>query len=140
MSRLRAGFTFIEVAVSIAILVIGITASMSLLITGINWATEAKINFSATDAAETVLQNPRFMARVVRPADPVPSNPDFTDDEIKGYFNGYFFVRTVDRSSIKNIAHNGGYSARVRVEAYHGGDDQDGEKVVDFYARVYVAP
>ena len=136
----RAAFTFIEIAVSIAILVIGITASMSLLITGINWATEAKINFSATDAAETVLYNPRFMARVSRPADPTPVNPGFMDNQIKGYFNGYFFVRTVDTTSVKTVTHNGGTTARVRVEGYHGGDDQDGEKVVDFYARIYIAP
>lgn len=137
---IRSGFTFIEIAVSIAILVIGITASMSLLITGINWATEAKINFSATDAAETVLYNPRFMAKVSRPADPIPVNPDFMDNQIKGYFNGYYFVRTLDASSVKTIPNNGGSTARVRVEAYHGGDDQDGEKVVDFYARIYIAP
>ncbi len=136
----RSAFTFIEIAVSIAILVIGITAAMSLLITGMNWATEAKINFSATDAVETVLTNPRILNRVSRPAEPTPASPDFDDDVISGYLNGYYIVRTVDTSSKVTIANNGGYYARVRIEAYHGGDDQDGEKVVDFYSRVYVAP
>ena len=144
MKYLRSAFTLVEVAISITILVIGLTAAMSLLVVGVGWATDAKVNYTAIDAAQSIIDNPGILAKVHAQLPPT-SSEDSSDpitpltNVCSGYFNGYFFVRTIV-AAVENLPDSGGTYMTVRIEGYHGGDDQLGTKVVDYHSRVFVAP
>ena len=134
-----------KIALWITILVIGLTAAMSLLVVGVGWATDAKVNYTAIDAAQSIIDNPGILAKVHAQLPPT-SSEDSSDpitpltNVCSGYFNGYFFVRTIDTASKEILPDNGGTFITVRIEAYHGGDDQLGTKVVEYHSRVFVAP
>ena len=68
-------FTLVEIAISMTILVIGLTAALSLMMVGINWATDAKINYTAIDAAQSVIDNPSILAKVYSPTPCTPASP-----------------------------------------------------------------
>lgn len=127
----RAAFTLTEVAIAIAVLLVGLTGAVSVFITGVSWANEIKVNLTAFDAAQSVLEDPAILAVVEAPRPPSPALPAADDVEVRGFLHGYFFVRTVDAASSVTLPDGGGQLLRVRVVGYHGGDDTSGRRVVD---------
>jgi prepilin-type N-terminal cleavage/methylation domain-containing protein len=136
----RSGFTLTEVAIAIAVLIVGLTGSISVFIMGVSWANEIKVKLTAFDAAQTVLVDPGILATVESPRPPVPPTPEPGDDEVRGFLHGYYFVRTVETSQSVDIPSGGGRLLRIRVVGYHGGDDSSGQRVVDCSNLLRVEP
>lgn len=127
----RSGFTLAEVAISIAVLIVGLTGAVSVFIMGVSWANEIKVNLTAFDAAQTVLEDPAILATVEAPRPPVPANPAPDDDDVRGFLHGYYFVRTFDPAATKVLPDGGGQLLRVTIVGYHGGDDSTGRRVFE---------
>ncbi|MFW5829874.1 MAG: type IV pilus modification PilV family protein, partial [Planctomycetota bacterium] len=80
----RHGFTLIEVQIAALVLLVGIAATLSLVLTGMAWGQEVRRNTLAMVTARTALVDPLL----IDPAADL-SRPD----TIAGRVNGFYVVR-----------------------------------------------
>lgn len=123
----RDGFTLIEVAISMAILTIGITAAVAMIMTGIKWSTDIKINETALHTCNAVLQDVTAFELDERNA---ASTYSSNTTSAEGWLNGYYVVRTINSVqtiSDSNGGSTGGNEIDVTISLYHGGDKDSGE-------------
>lgn len=126
--RLDTGFTLLEVAFSIAILVVGTTAAIGMYMTGLKWAVDVKCNETAPMTASSVAEFPLIFDYDARNT----GSPYAFTTGSEGWVNGYYAVRTVmSKEEVKDIAGNptGGYLCEVVVDVFHGGDKDNGDLV-----------
>ncbi len=128
-------FTLIEVVLSLLVLLIGITASFSVVFLGIEWATSSKIANIGYDTGFLILHDARNLEE-----DPnvFPTIPGNNIEIVKGRLNTFFFVRTIlSRTPIAN----GVESTFVKVEIFHGGNDETNSNLVgEITSKVMVYP
>lgn len=136
MSQHRSAFTLLEVAVSLAILTIGLTAATSVYITGLRWAAEARQNFTGMETAQQVLRHPDIL-RDARVGGAL-CGFDQDTDEAAGWLNGYFITRKRHSADDVNVTSGGGSLRSVSVEVYAGGTKEDGELVQVVETRLWV--
>ncbi len=125
--RCDDGFTLLEVAFSIAILVIGTTAAIGMYMTGLKWSEQVKCNSTAPITANGVAEYPNIFLHDARNTGPFA----YTADS-EGWVNGYYAVRTVlSKNEIQDISGSptGGYECEIDVDIYHGGDKGTGALV-----------
>ena len=136
--RVRSAFTLLEIAVSIGVITIGLTAAVVVYFTGVRWANDAKLNYTAYATARSVYNN-----AIILKTDPnfVDTDPaDNLQDSCKGYLNGFYVVRTVESKVDVGVLAGGkaGTMTEVRVNVYDGGTDVDGEEAVELHAKLFV--
>ncbi|NRA40273.1 MAG: type II secretion system protein [Planctomycetes bacterium] len=130
----RSAFTLLEIAVSIGILTVGLTAVVVVYYTGVRWAHDAKVDFSAYSTARSVYENASILK----------NHPDFPDsaqahnlsDECKGYINGFYVVRSITKET--ELENKAGTITEVEILVYDGGTDANGEQVAKFSGKLYV--
>lgn len=130
---LRSGFTLVEVAFSVAVLVIGVTGSLAVLLLGIKWCNEIRITHVAFDTMHSVLEDPTVLTRDPG-STPTPANPQVTDADVRGYLAGFYITRVVNAGTLTNLPNGGGSAAEFTVTAYQNGDDSTGNRVCSLVA------
>ena len=138
MKSIRNAFTLLEIAISIGVITIGLTAAVIVYFTGVRWANDAKVNYSAYSTARAVYNN----AAILR------TDPSFNDSDpasnlepvCKGYLNGFYLVRTVENITAVGVLAGGeaGQLTEVRINVYDGGTDIDGEEIIELHAKLFV--
>ena len=118
----RGGFTLLEIALSIGILSIGLTAVVSVYILALSWTEEIRVNLTALKTGRAVLAD----AGILMDKNRNPLDLSNRDEEAKGWANNYFMVRSYDPSESIALDNDAGLYIKVKVEVYTGGDDTDG--------------
>ncbi|MFW5828979.1 MAG: hypothetical protein ACOCXA_01845 [Planctomycetota bacterium] len=85
----RSAFTLVEIALALAVLLVGLTAVTSVYLTGLRWGGEVRHGMSVMRYVHDVANDPRLLtespgAEPVGDAGTIPSS---------GWYNGYYFVR-----------------------------------------------
>ncbi|NRA39624.1 MAG: type II secretion system protein [Planctomycetes bacterium] len=138
----RSAFTLLEVALSIGILVVGLTGIISVYMVSLSWAEEIRVDLTALQTARIVLAD----ATILTDENDLPQNFDNRDTEAKGWVNDYFAVRTFDEAESVDLpgAGNGVGSAgeyvKVRVQVYYGGNDEDGLLAHELFCHQIILP
>ena len=134
----QSAFTLLEIAISIGVITIGLTAAVMVYFTGVRWANDAKVNYSAYTTARAVYNNAAILK--TDPSFDAAEEADNLQDSCKGYLNGFYVVRTITSRSDVGVltAGNAGTMTDVRINVYDGGTDIDGEEVVELHARLFV--
>lgn len=130
----RSAFTLLEIAVSIGILTVGLTAVVVVYYTGVRWAHDAKVDYSAYATARSVYENASILKN--HPDFPENTTAHNLSDECKGYINGFYVVRTITNKT--ELASKAGTITEVEVQVYDGGTDANGEHVAQFTGKLYV--
>lgn len=114
----RSGLTLIELAIAILVLFVGITASVSMVLTGLKWGYDIRDNTLAVETARTALAD----ATVI---DETATNRDAS---VSGFVNGFWVVREVAPAALdvapKDPSKLSGHFEHVRVQVYS--DVRDG--------------
>ncbi|MFW5828888.1 MAG: type IV pilus modification PilV family protein [Planctomycetota bacterium] len=123
--RMRSAFTLVEVAIAMAVLVIGLSAATGVYITGLRWASETRHQYTATKTAGLVVQDARLLRAGLRSE--APAGYDNGHDDAQGWLNGYYCVRTVtDRTTLPG---RGGDLCSLEIRIYADGDASSGELI-----------
>ncbi len=125
----KSAFTLIEVALSLAVLVAGLTAVISIYMVSLQWVEEIRVDLTAMQTGRIVLAD----AGVLMDKDDNRLGLKNTDPEAKGWLNDYFILRTVTTPAISHFDSSAGRYVTVRIRVYHGGTDQDGVLAHDFH-------
>lgn len=129
--RHQSGFTLLEVALSIGILAVGLTAVVSVYMLALGWTEEIRINLTALKTGRAVLAD----AGILMDENRNPLNKSNRDTEAKGWVNNYFVVRKYDDSKSFNLAKNAGKYVEVEIQVYAGGNDDDGLLVHEIFCH-----
>ena len=129
--RHRKGFTLLEVALSIGILAVGLTAVVSVYMLALGWTEEIRVNLTALKTGRAVLAD----AGILMDENRKPLNKSNRDTEAKGWVNNYFIVRKYDDSKSVSLGNNAGKYVEVEVQVFSGGDDNDGLLVHEIYCH-----
>lgn len=121
----QAGFTLIELALSIAVFAFGLTAVTVIYMVTLRWAEEVRIDLTALQSGRAVLDD----ASILKDRDDKPLAFTNLSPEAKGWNNDYFCIRSYDAAKAVTLPDKCGVFVDVRVEVYFGGDDKDGRKV-----------
>ena len=146
---MRTAFTFIEVAISMVVLVVGLTAVLSLLFVGLDWGREIHLRTSVINTARAAIDDPLLVDPA---ADPIVLGT------VTGYVNGLFVVREATEYAEDRwmgAARGGrllqtfdvtglpGFYAKIKVEVYEGvlaANIATGNKVYEVSGVYYRAP
>lgn len=146
---MRNAFTFVEVAIAMVVLVVGLTAILSLLFVGLDWGREIRMRTTVVNTARAALDDPLLVSSSANPA---------AYEKVEGYVNGLYVVRdAVEYSEDKwmgasrggrvlttyDLADLPGFYANVKVEVYEGvtgGVLSTGNKVYEINGAYYYAP
>ena len=129
--KLRSAFTLLEVALSIGVLVVGLTAIVSVYMVSLNWAEEIRVDLTALQTARVVLAD----AGVLTNKDDTNAGCDNPDTEAKGWVNDYFMLRSYDPALTTTLPNDAGDYVQVRVQVYYGGDNTDGQLAHELYCH-----
>ncbi|MFW5829209.1 MAG: type II secretion system protein [Planctomycetota bacterium] len=144
--RPTSAFTLVEVQVAILVLIIGLAAGLSLVLTGNAWGRELRRDVIALGSARMVAENPRLL----------DASADLhTSDPLEGYYNDFYFRREVEAMTVPawddasgeyrqvplstpgtdpRGAVHGGHWYDVRILAYEGVIDGDIDTGTDVLA------
>jgi len=104
--------TLVEIAIAILVLFVGVTASVSMVLTGLKWGYDIRDNTLAVETARTAFEDATLI-------DPGATNRDPT---VEGFVNGFYVIRDVSPSTGPAAPANpsalGGYLENVRVRIY----------------------
>ena len=147
-SFMRSAFTLIEIAIASVVLIVGLSAALSMLLIGLDWGREINLKTNVINTARAVVDDPKL----------IDSSADSTiHNSIEGYVNGLFVVRTADpyqqhiwtgesRSGWQDTTFDvndlPGFYANVTVEVWEGvvaGDKSTGNKVFTMKGKYYEA-
>lgn len=120
--KTRGAFTLLEVALSIGVLMVGLTAVISVYMVSLGWAEEIRVDLTALQTARIVMAD----AAVLTDDKDVPAGYTNRDPEARGWINDYYVVRSFDPAAVETLPHNGGDYVKLEVKVYYGGDDSDG--------------
>ena len=134
MRQARAGFTLLEVALAIGVLVVGLTAIVSVYMVSLGWASEIRIDLTALQTARIVIAD----AGVLADEDGVALGHTNRTSEASGWVNDYYVVRTFDVTETETLPNNGGDYIKVQVQVYFGGDANDGTLVQRLFSHQIV--
>ncbi len=129
--QLRTAFTLLEVALSIGVFVVGLTAVVSVYMVSLNWAEEIRVDLTALQTARVVIAD----AGVITNKDDSNAGCSNRDTEAKGWVNDYYVVRRYDPALVTTLPNNAGDYVRVRVQVYYGGDDKDGQLAHELFCH-----
>ncbi len=118
----RLAFTLIEVALSLAVLVTGLTAIISIYMVSLQWVEEIRIDLTALQTGRIALAD----AGVLMDKDNNRLGQKNTDTTSKGWINDYYIVRSVETPSYPNFPGSAGKYLRVTIQVYYGGTEEDG--------------
>ena len=119
---LRRAFTLIEVTLSIAVLIAGLTAVVSIYLVAITWIEEIRIDLTAMQTGRAVLAD----AGILMDDKNIPLNLNNRSEEAKGWVNDYYVVRTYDKMAATILPNDAGLYVQVQVHIYTGGNQLDG--------------
>ena len=130
-SQQRAAFTLLEVALAIGVLVVGLTAVVSVYMVSLNWAEEIRVDLTALQTARVVMAD----AGVLTNKDDTNAGYSNRDTTAMGWVNDYFVLRSYDPAQTTVLPNNGGNYVHVKVQVYYGGDNTDGQLAHELYCH-----
>ncbi len=144
----RNAFTFIEIAVAMVVLMVGLTASLSLMFVGLDWGRDIHLKTSVVNTTRAVIDDPLMLD--------VNADP-LAYEKVEGYVNGLYLIREATpfqetvwtgasrsgwQDQVHDVTNLPGFYANVKVEAYIGvvgSDISTGEKVFEMIGFYYEA-
>lgn len=126
--RTLSAFTLMEVMLSLAVLVSGLTSVVSIYMVSLTWIEEIRVDLTALQSGRIALVD----AGSLRGHDGSPLHQGNLDAVAKGWLNDYYIVRTVTRPSDVEHPSSAGTYVRVRIQVYYGGSDNEGLLAHDF--------
>ncbi len=134
--RNRSAFTLLEVALSIGILVVGLTAVVSVYMVALGWSEEIRVDLTALQTGRIVLAD----AGVLADKNDVPLGLTNKDSTAKGWVNDYFVVRSFNPAETTTLPNGAGDYTEVRVQVYYGGNDSDGKLAHQLFCHQVILP
>ncbi len=146
--NMRKAFTLIEIAIASVVLIVGLSAALSLLLVGLDWGREINLNTNVINTARASIDDVHLI-------DPSASTTAF--ETVEGYVNGLYVVRSAEayeqeiwtgdsRSGWQqrsfDISGLPGFYANITVEIYEGvvgGDKMTGSKIFEMRGKYYEA-
>lgn len=132
--RHRQAFTLIETTLAMAVLIIGLTAIVSVYMVSLQWIEEIRVDLTALQTGRVVLAD----AGVLMDDNNDRKGLSNLEPEAKGWVNDYFVVRTVETPPYPLFDSTAGKYLRVRIQVFYGGTDEDGLLAHDFTSEQIV--
>ena len=138
--NMNKAFTLVEIAIASVVLIIGLSAAVSLLLVGLDWGRDINLKTNVINTARAVLDDVKL----------IDSSATSTAHEVKeGYVNGLYVVRTAEPYEMEvwtGASRDGwkqhsfdttglpGFYAQITVEVWEGvvgGNKSTGSKVFE---------
>ncbi|NRA36989.1 MAG: type II secretion system protein [Planctomycetes bacterium] len=123
-------FTLIEIALSLAILITGLTAVISIYMVSFQWIEEIRVDLTALQTGRVIMVD----AGLLMDENDARLEKSNLDASAKGWINDYYVVRTVETQTVPGFtaSDKAGTYITVRIQVYYGGTDEDGLLSHDF--------
>lgn len=145
---MHKAFTLVEIAIASVVLIVGLSAALSLLLVGLDWGREINLNTNVINTARAVLDDVQLINASANPT---------THEVVEGYVNGLYAVRTSEpymqeiwtgdsrnqwQERTFDVSNLPGFYANITVEIWEGvvgGNKSTGNKIFEIRGKYYEA-